>query len=99
MDTLPDVSELTKQTGKKDGEIKIFKNGTQPEVYVWHDEGAKWEKMGDVMGPAPSQKDFYEGDDIFPQGYYDYIFNIDIKGRGECKLPFNRGSTSVFPKM
>lgn len=89
---LPDVSQISKFVGKKDGEIKLFRSGNSPEVHVWKMAEQKWEKMGDVMGPAPSQKDYYEGDDFFPAGYYDYIFNIDIKSQGEKKLPFNRGS-------
>ena len=92
MEKLPDVAEQGKIVGKKEGEIKLFRNGMSPEVYVWKSSEGKWEKMGDVMGPSPEQKDYYEGDDFFPAGYYDYIFNIDIKGRGEMKLPFNRGS-------
>ena len=86
------MTELSKHVGKKDGEIKLFRNEMNPEVYVWKSAEARWEKMGDVMGPAPSEKDHYEGDDYFPAGYYDYIFNIDIKDRGEKKLPFNKGS-------
>jgi phospholipase A-2-activating protein len=90
--TLPDVNDRDKFTGKKKGEIRLFRNGTSPEVHVWNMEEQKWEKMGDVMGPAPQQKDFYEGDEFFPAGDYDYIFNIDIKSKGEKKLPFNKGS-------
>ena len=92
VDKLPDSSLTKTVRGKKDGEIKVFKTGSSAEVYVWKEAEEKWEKMGDVMGPSPTQKDYYEGDDIFPAGYYDYIFNIDIKDRGEKKLPFNRGS-------
>lgn len=34
--------------GKKDGEIKVFKNGTKAQVFVWKEEGRKWEYFGDV---------------------------------------------------
>jgi hypothetical protein len=88
---LPPVSDLAKFVGTKEGEIRLFRNEMNPEVYVWKAQSEKWEKMGDVMGPAPSEKDYYEGDDYFPAGYYDYIFNIDIKSKGEKKLPFNKG--------
>ena len=95
VEKLADSEKRFTMKGKKDGEIRLFKTGMTPEVYVWKEAEDKWEKMGDVMGPSPEQKEFYEGDDIFPAGYYDYIFNIDIKGRGEKKLPFNRGSVPL----
>lgn len=92
LDKLPDSSLISTMKGKKDGQVKVFRTGNNPEAFVWKEAEQKWEKMGDVIMPGPEQKDFYEGDDIFPAGYYDYMFNIDIKGKGERKLPFNRGS-------
>jgi phospholipase A-2-activating protein len=92
VDKLPDSSLTATIKGQKDGQVKVFRTGSNPEAYVWKEAEQKWEKMGDVIMPAPEQKDFHEGDDLFPAGYYDYIFNIDIPGRGEKKLPFNRGS-------
>ena len=35
--------------GKKDGEIKVFKNGSIAEAYVWKEESGKWEKIGEVV--------------------------------------------------
>eukprot|EP00826_Nyctotherus_ovalis_P045440 TRINITY_DN5034_c0_g2_i2.p1 TRINITY_DN5034_c0_g2~~TRINITY_DN5034_c0_g2_i2.p1 ORF type:complete len:575 (+),score=171.27 TRINITY_DN5034_c0_g2_i2:380-2104(+) len=92
VDKLPDSSLTATLQGKKDGQVKVFRTGNNPEAYVWKEAEGKWEKMGDVIMPSPQQKDFYEGDQIFPAGYYDYMFNIDIRGKGEKKLPFNRGS-------
>jgi len=92
VDKLPDSSLIPTIQGQKDGQVKLFRTGNNPEAYVWKEAEQKWEKMGDVIMPSPEQKDFYEGDHIFPAGYYDYLFNIDIRGKGEKKLPFNRGS-------
>jgi len=38
--------------GKKDGEIRVFRNGSQAEAYVWKEEQTTWEKIGDVINPG-----------------------------------------------
>jgi hypothetical protein len=37
--------------GKKDGEVRVFKNGLNPEAYCWKADSQSWEKIGDVMMP------------------------------------------------
>ena len=63
---LPEVSGKSKYIGKKDGEIKLFRNQQSAEVYSWKSSTQTWEKFGDVIN-QPSKK-FYEGDKYFPQG-------------------------------
>jgi hypothetical protein len=46
MDTLPTVEQMKKMAGKE-GEIKVFKNGSLAEAYCW--KSGKWEKIGDVI--------------------------------------------------
>jgi hypothetical protein len=33
--------------GKKEGEIRVFRNGMVPEAYMWQEN--KWVKIGDVI--------------------------------------------------
>lgn len=33
--------------GKKEGQIKVFRNGLNPEAYMW--QAGKWVKIGDVI--------------------------------------------------
>jgi hypothetical protein len=46
MDTIPTLDKM-KTTKGKEGEIRVFKNGTTAEAYCWKD--GKWEKIGDVI--------------------------------------------------
>lgn len=48
LDKLPRVEDMHKIPGKKDGEMKVFKKGTNPEVYKWIEGARTWEKIGDV---------------------------------------------------
>ena len=84
---LPSVDALKRTKGKKDGEIRLFKNGTTPEAYVWKEVQGIWEKIGDVVGNKTSQ--WYEGDKYFPQGEYEYIFDVDDESGIPKKLPYN----------
>jgi len=84
---IPSVDSLKKLKGKKDGEIRLFKNGTTPEAYLWKEADGTWEKIGDVVGNKTSL--WYDGDRYFPQGEYDYIFDVDLQGGVASKLPYN----------
>lgn len=33
--------------GKKEGEIRMFKNGAIPEAFMW--QNGKWDKIGEVI--------------------------------------------------
>lgn len=67
--------------GKKEGEIRVFRNGLIPEAFMW--QGGKWEKIGEVItegnqgGGSVSQPKYYPGDKYFEAGEYDYIFDVD----------------------
>ena len=49
MKTLPTIDKMKNMKGKE-GEVKIFKNGSSAEAYAFKD--GKWEKIGDVMNPT-----------------------------------------------
>jgi len=36
LDKLPAIEDMNKYQGKKDGDVRIFKNGTNPELYKWN---------------------------------------------------------------
>ena len=39
--------------GKKEGEIRVFKNGSTPEAYMW--QNAQWVKIGEVITEGGQQ--------------------------------------------
>ena len=51
LDKLPGLDKLKTMKGKKDGEIKVFRNGDNAEAYVWKGDGNRWDKIGDVIMP------------------------------------------------
>ncbi|TNV85584.1 hypothetical protein FGO68_gene1924 [Halteria grandinella] len=92
MKTLPTIDRMKTMKGKE-GEVKIFKNGTAAEAYCFKD--GRWEKIGDVMNPTASidaDGKHYEGDRLFPAGQYDHIFDVDMGDGILRKLPFDNGS-------
>ena len=78
MKTLPTVDKMRGVKGKE-GEVKIFKNGSAAEAYTFKD--GKWEKIGDVINPTATidvDGKEYEGDKYFPAGKYDHIFDVEL---------------------
>lgn len=88
---MPSVEQLSSFKGKKVGEVRIFRNGTKPEVYAWGED--KWDKIGDVVGG--STKKVYAGDQYFPSGEYDYIFDVDDDNGGHKRIPVNDGDNHL----
>ena len=56
MDSLPHIEQLKGTKGKKDGEVKVFKNGMQAEAYVWKGETQKWEKIGEDINSTGNKQ-------------------------------------------
>ncbi|CDW75382.1 transducin family protein wd-40 repeat family protein [Stylonychia lemnae] len=93
MDTLPTIQQMTSMKGKE-GEIKVFKNGTNAEAYCW--KGSQWEKIGDVISPpGGGQAKYYQGDQHFEEGDYDHIFDVDLGDGLLRKLPFDDGANAL----
>ena len=89
---LPSVDKLKTMEGKKDGEIRVFKNGTIAEAYVWKADLNRWDKIGDVINPAGGQQTkYYDGDRLFEAGEYDHVFDVDLGDGLMRKLPFDNG--------
>lgn len=88
------ADKLTQITGKKEGEIRVFRHGMVPKAYMW--KSGKWELIGDVMGGEEKPKtSYYQGDRYFPAGDYDYIFNVQDDSGANKRLPFNIGDNSL----
>ncbi|XP_051162617.1 phospholipase A-2-activating protein [Leptopilina boulardi] len=90
------ISELPDSTalftpGRKDGQTKMVREGSNVVVYSWSAGQQQWKKIGDVMGAtggsaATSGKQLYNGIE------YDYVFSVDIEeGSPPLKLPYNIG--------
>ncbi|EDV27510.1 uncharacterized protein TRIADDRAFT_21530 [Trichoplax adhaerens] len=68
--------------GKKDGQVKMFRNGDVAEAYQWSADSQLWERVGEVL--SSSNKETYEGKE------YDHVFSVDVEeGKPHKKLPYN----------
>ena len=91
INTLPSITEMSNLKNIKDGEIRLFNNFGKAEAYCYKLSEDKWELLGEVMGQKSApQKKYYPGDDIFKEGNYDYIFDVELND-GITQLPFNEG--------
>ncbi|CAB0033096.1 unnamed protein product [Trichogramma brassicae] len=81
-----DPSALT-EPGKKDGDIKLIKEGSSVKAYSWSQRELKWNIVGDVLG-----KNNECGKKLHNGIEYDYVFSVDIQdGVPPLKLPYNKG--------
>ena len=96
---LPTTIQMQQMAGKKEGEIRVFKNGATPEAYMW--QNGKWEKIGEVImegsqqGGGMSEPRFYPGDKYFDAGEDDYIFDVDDESGIPKQIPFNDGANAL----
>ena len=94
----PRITELEYKKGKKEGDIQIFSNGNIGEAYMWHVDGSYWERIGEVVGAKAKEgagRKIYEGDRFFPQGEYDYIFDVDLGENITKRLPYNNNQNPL----
>jgi len=97
VETLPTTDQMDQHAGKKEGEIKVFKDNGIPKAYVWKSSERKWDLIGEVQlptGPPPPTTKHYEGDRLFEAGEYDHVFDVEIGDGVMRKLPFNNGGNS-----
>ena len=66
-----------------------------PKAYMWKD--GKWEYAGEVVTQQPATpKRHYYGDRFFPEGEYDYVFDVDVaEGAPKAVLPYNEGDNPL----
>ncbi|XP_014228764.1 phospholipase A-2-activating protein-like [Trichogramma pretiosum] len=75
------------EPGKKDGDIKLIKEGSSVKAYSWSQRELKWNLVGDVLG-----KNNECGKKLHNGIEYDYVFSVDIQdGVPPLKLPYNKG--------
>lgn len=93
VDKMPTVEDISETKGQKEGDVKVFNNFGVPEAYVWHMEGEYWERMGEVVGQGSSAKNptgkYYDGDQLFKAGEYDYVFDVELGDGVMRKMPFS----------
>lgn len=91
-----DISAMPTTIGKKNGEIKCFKEGGTTFAYSWNAGARCWDKIGEVLGQEGPAKQHYEGDSVFPAGEYDFVFDVDMgPALGMRKLPYNKGQNPM----
>jgi phospholipase A-2-activating protein len=78
--------------GKKEGEVKMIRNGSIVEAYQWSDSDSQWHKIGEVVDAVGStRKQVFQGKE------YDYVFDVDVQeGAPPLKLPYNQGGFLFF---
>jgi len=95
MEGTADISEMPTTVGKKNGEIKCFKEGGSVFAYSWNAGARQWDKIGEVVG-SQSEKKMYPGDPVFPAGEYDFVFDVDMgPSRDIGKLPYNKSQNPM----
>ena len=100
-----DIAKKDKVSGRKEGEIRIFRDGNSGKAYSW--QKGKWNYVGEMMaGPEDSAnnsgteifggKKYYKGDRFFSEGNYDFIFDIEDEQGIQRQLPFNLGDNTLI---
>jgi len=97
--TVPPESDILRYRGKKQGEIKMFKDiNNVVFAYQWTQLGS-WEKVGLVTGSGGGQKrkmkKQYGGDQYFQPGEYDFIFDVELGSDRMALLPYNAGDNPL----
>lgn len=93
---LPSIQDISTILNPKDGEIRMFNNSGKGEAYCYKKSEKKWELLGEVMGKKKDSKTkkYYPGDNVFPAGEYDYVFDVDFQDK-MTQIPFNEGGNAL----
>mmetsp|Transcript_22841 Transcript_22841/g.50299 ORF Transcript_22841/g.50299 Transcript_22841/m.50299 type:complete len:767 (-) Transcript_22841:108-2408(-) len=102
-DQIMEIDAMAAFEGQMTGEVKCFKDGDDIVGCQWNSKTKAWDKMASFKYGAEEQaaeKQWYIGDQYFPFGQYDYVFNVDMseagKPAGESKaLPYNKGQNPM----
>jgi hypothetical protein len=72
---------------------------------MWKLDENKWDYVGEVVDPNAGQgggnmgmveaPKYYPGDQLFEQGEYDNIFDVELGDNVMRKLPFNNGDNAI----
>ena len=91
---LPKIEEMFAMKNIKEGEIRLFNNNGKGEAYMYKKSEGRWELLGEVMGAKKEEKKHWPGDNVFPEGDYDFIFDVELEDR-ISQLPFNEGGNAL----
>jgi len=89
-----DASEMATTVGKKNGEIKCFKEDGTTFAFSWNAGDGIWDKIGEVTGGSGNEKKNFPGDRVFPAGEYDFVFDVEWTDK-TAKLPYNHGQNPM----
>jgi len=89
-----DGSKMATTIGKKNGEIKCFKEDGVVYAFSWNAGARIWDKIGEVTGSGGSDKKQYPGDAVFPAGEYDFVFDVEWTDK-KALLPYNKGQNPM----
>lgn len=97
--TVPSEEDMHRWPGKKVGEVKMFKDAKNT-VYAYQWTPLRsWEKVGLVTGGGASKKQKlkkqYGGDQYFPAGEYNYLFDVELGEARMALLPYNDGDNPL----
>eukprot|EP00920_Eleutheroschizon_duboscqi_P005260 GHVT01012127.1.p1 GENE.GHVT01012127.1~~GHVT01012127.1.p1 ORF type:complete len:809 (-),score=239.99 GHVT01012127.1:669-3095(-) len=82
---LPDVSHTQSLLGRQEGEVKMFAERGKAMAFMW--TAGRWERVGEIVGnEASGGQKFYNGDAVFPSGFYDSLFNVELSEGGEYRI-------------
>jgi len=89
----PTIDTMQGLRGKKAGEVRVFREGDSGKAFMWNEEaGGYWEPFGVILtGP---KKKSWPGDNFFPKGEYDYIYDVELGGK-HMKFPYNDGQDTM----
>jgi hypothetical protein len=83
----------------------VFKKNGVPAAYMWKLGEKKWEYVGEVVDPnaggggggmgMSAAPKYYDGDQMFPPGEYDHVFDVELGDNFMRKLPFNNGDNAI----
>ncbi|EFA76678.1 hypothetical protein PPL_09428 [Heterostelium album PN500] len=86
LNELPEVGVLVGTAGKKDGEMKVVRNGKVAEAHQWSESEQRWIKIGDVIDSNQSKSKA-----LLNGAEYDYVFDIDVNEGTMYKIGYNNG--------
>lgn len=89
-----DAADMATTVGKKNGEIKCFKEEGTTFAFSWNEGARCWDKIGEVQGSNPDAKKRYPGDPCFPAGEYDFVFDVEWTDK-KALLPYNKGQNPM----
>lgn len=67
----------------------MFKDGSRAVLYIWN--GHVWEFVDEVVQSGSIMGRYFNGDDYFTAGEYDYIFDAEVADDGRKRpIPYRR---------